>query len=57
MKKKKEQCKIDTKQVVKEEGKGELIENKIIPMEIFNNWREMEFPISQAKIKDHTMVS
>ena len=37
MKKKKEQCKIDTKQVVKEEGKGEVIENKIIPMEIFNN--------------------
>ena len=37
MKKKKEQGKIDTKQVVKEEGKGEVIENKIIPMEIFNN--------------------
>ena len=57
MKKKKEQCKIDTKQVVKEEGKREVIENKIIPMEIFNNWREMELPISQAKTKGHTMVS
>lgn len=57
MKKKKDQYKIDTKQVVKEEGKGEVIENKIIPTEIFNNWREMELPISQAKIKDHTMVS
>lgn len=49
--KKRDQHKIDTKQVVKEEGKGDVIENKIMSKEISNNQRKMELPISQAKRK------
>lgn len=48
--KKRDQHKIDTKQVVKE-GKGDVIENKIMSKEISNNQRKMELPISQAKEK------